>query len=248
MLSAGLVSACEPPGTSPAVQVAAASDLAVAFAELGKTFEQRTGVRVSFSFAASGTLASQLSQGAPFDVFAAASPAFVERAVRAGACDATTIAAYAQGHLVVWSKRRELHLHRLADLQQATIEHVAIANPDTAPYGKAAREALSNAGLLPAMESKLVYAENVRQALQLAQTGNADVAIVALSLVASDQTGTQLSVEPTLHRPIEQTLVVCNNGKNQRGGRAFAALVASGEGQAVLERHGLSRARDELAK
>src|SRR5262249_29619730 len=102
----------EPPAPKPAqpakakepVQVAAASDLTLAFEELGKLHEARTGQKVTFSFAASGALAKQLSQGAPFDLFAAANASFVEQAVQAGACDGASKARYARGHLVAWSK------------------------------------------------------------------------------------------------------------------------------------------------
>jgi molybdate transport system substrate-binding protein len=243
MLSTALIAGCKaaPRSQRPTLQVAAAADLTVAFEELGKLFEARTGQKVTFSFGASGALAQQLSQGAPFDLFAAANSAFVDSAVQAGACDAASKASYARGHIVVWSKHGGAVLHSLGDLQSTDIKHIAIANPEHAPYGKAAREALTRAGLWSALESKIVQAENVRQALQFAQTGNADVAIIARSLVAKDDTGNQLAVEPTLHGPIEQTLVVCKHGKSIEGARAFAQLALSSDGQALLERYGFER-------
>jgi len=251
LLSTALIAGCKaaPPSERPTLQVAAAADLAVAFEELGKLFEARTGQKVTFSFGASGALAKQLSQGAPFDLFAAANSSFVDSAVQAGACDATSKASYARGHLVVWTKHGGAVLRSLGDLQSPDIEHIAIANPEHAPYGKAAREALIKAGLWGALESKIVQAENVRQALQFAQTGNADVAIVALSLVAQGDTGHHLAVDPTLHGPIEQTLVVCNHGKSRDGARAFAQLALSSDGQALLERYGFERsAAAQLSK
>src|SRR6478609_756721 len=162
--------------------VAAAADLSVAFEEMGKLYESRTGQHVTFSFGASGALAKQLREGAPFDLFAAANSAFVDGAVQAGACDGSTKARYALGHLVVWSKKSGSELHTLAELTNREIEHIAIANPEHAPYGKAAKEALVSAELWAKLESKIVQAENVRQALQFAESGNADVAIVARSL------------------------------------------------------------------
>jgi molybdate transport system substrate-binding protein len=238
LLSSALVAGCKAPPNDEPVLVAAAADLTVAFEEMGKLFESRTGQKVTFSFGASGALAKQLSQGAPFDLFAAANSAFVDGAVRAGACDGTTKALYARGHLVVWSNRDGLRLHALSDLQSPDIKHIAIANPEHAPYGKAAREALIQSGLWRALEAKIVQAENVRQALQFAQTGNADVAIVARSLVVKDERGSHLLLDPALHAPIEQTLVVCRHGKNAAGARAFAQLVESRDGQALLERYG----------
>lgn len=260
LISTTLVSSCQSPAPPPdakktraEVLVAAAADLSVAFAEMGKLFEARTGQKVTFSFGASGALAKQLSEGAPFDMFAAANASFVDKAVHAGACDGGTKALYARGHLVVWTKaegpgQQGLSLRTLADLQHESVKKIAIANPEHAPYGKAAREALTRAGLWPALASKIVQAENVRQALQFAQTGNADVAIVALSLVAKDRTGTSLAVDPGLHGAIEQTLVVCRHGKNAAGGREFAKLVASSDGQALLERYGFGGSAEQPGK
>lgn len=253
LLSSALVgtNACEPAPTVAAkapVQVAAAADLSVAFEEMGKLFEARTGQRVTFSFGASGALAKQLSQGAPFDLFAAANKSFVDSAVQAGACDGATKALYARGHLVAWTRPGGVTLHSLTDLESPGIKHIAIANPEHAPYGKAAREALIRAGLWGSLEAKIVQAENVRQALQFAQTGNADVAIVALSLVASNDAGARLAVDPTLHGPIEQTLVVCRHGKNAQGGRAFAELVESRDGHALLKRYGFAGSDEQVGK
>ena len=250
LLSAALSLQCksEPPAKLEPVQVAAASDLTLAFEELGKLFETRTGQKVTFSFAASGALAKQLSQGAPFDVFAAANASFVDSAVQAGACDGQSKARYAQGHLVVWSKQGGVKVASLRDLESPNIKHIAIANPEHAPYGKAAREALTKAGLWPALEGKIVQAENVRQALQFAQTGNADVAIVALSLVIKDDSGQRFDVAANLHQPLEQTLVVCRHGKNADGGRAFVKLLESDEGQQLLRRYGLGGSGEQAGK
>jgi molybdate transport system substrate-binding protein len=251
LLSTVLVTGCKsqpgPPASQATIQVAAASDLTLAFEELGKLFEQRTGHRVTFSFAASGTLAKQLGQGAPFDVFAAANASFVDSAVQSGACDGATRARYARGHLVAWSRSGGIKLATLADLRAAELEHIAIANPEHAPYGRAAREALLEAGLWAELEGKIVQAENVRQALQFAESGNADVAIVARSLLTRSG-GNQLSIDPALHAPIEQTLVVCRRGKNMAGGHAFAALVESPDGQALLQRYGFGGSAEQAGK
>lgn len=240
LISSALPLACKaPPPAPPApIQVAAASDLTLAFEELGKLFENDTGHEVRFSFAASGTLAKQLGQGAPFDLFAAANPSFADAAIEAGACEGASKARYARGYIVAWSKQGRARVTSLADLLKPEIKRIAIANPEHAPYGKAAREALLRAGVWNAVEAKMVYAENVRQGLQLAQTGNADIAIIALSLVAQDRSGQTFRIDPALHAPIEQTLVVCLRGKNASGGRAFAKLVASPQGQALLKRYG----------
>jgi molybdate transport system substrate-binding protein len=240
VLSAVLALQCKserPPAPEP-IRVAAAADLTLAFEELGRLFESRTGQQVSFSFGASGALAEQLGHGAPFDVFAAANAAFVDRAVGTGACDGASKQAYARGHLTLWSKGSLPRLASLADLTRSEVERIAIANPEHAPYGHAAREALERAGLWARVQDKIVFAENVRQALQFAETGNADVAIVARSLLLGKAQGQSLDLEPSLYSPLEQTLVICRHGKRAAGGRAFAQLVESPEGQALLTRYG----------
>lgn len=251
LLSSTLLSACKPAPLPPRepVRVAAAADLTLAFEELEKMFEAKSGHQVSFTFGASGALAKQLGQGAPFDVFAAANASFVDDAVKSGACDGATKALYAQGYLVVWNKAGGPQVAALSDLQSDAIKRIAIANPDHAPYGKAAREALTKAGIWSSVESKIVPAENVRQALQFAETGNVDVAIVARSLIAPDKdAGQKLAVDPTLYAPLAQTLVVCRHGKNADGARAFAHLVESPEGQKVLQRYGFGSSAEQAGK
>ncbi|MDP2339688.1 MAG: molybdate ABC transporter substrate-binding protein [Deltaproteobacteria bacterium] len=225
------------------VQVAAASDLQAAFAEVGKAFEATTGTKVSFTFGSTGLLAKQLQEGAPFDVFAAASASFVDDVVKADACDGATKARYARGRIVVWT-RKDAKIKapaKLADVADPRFLHTAIANPEHAPYGIAAREALTAVGVWDKLGPRVVLGENVRQALQLADTGNADVAVVALSLAMGNTTGTYFVVDDKLHAPLEQALVVCTRGKQRSGGEAFARFVVSPEGQAILGRFGFAR-------
>lgn len=226
------------PQDSPPVRVAAASDLTLAFEELGEDFERTTGQHVTFSFGSTGLLAKQLRQGAPFDVFAAANVSFVDEVVAAGACDGSTRAPYGRGRIVVWSRGGVEPPKDLAELADPRFRRIALANPEHAPYGQAAREALEAAGLWSVVQPRLVLGENVRQALQFAETGNADVAIVALALVAGRRDEPWFVVEEAAHHPIDQTLVVCDNGPNRAGGLEFARFVASPEGRPVMRRHG----------
>jgi molybdate transport system substrate-binding protein len=203
----------------------------------------------SFSFGATGLLAKQIAEGAPFDVFAAANLSFVDDAIKAGACEADTKAIYAEGRIVLWTKGAAgLPLASLADLARPEIVHVAIANPDHAPYGKAAKEALVKSGVWDAIEKKIVYGENVQQTLQFAQSGNADVAIVALSL-ATVSGGHATPIDPSLHAPLKQAhrrvprRARSRTGPWSRTRGEFAAFVASTEGRAILSRHGFVRAR-----
>ncbi|HYQ42653.1 MAG TPA: molybdate ABC transporter substrate-binding protein, partial [Polyangiaceae bacterium] len=173
------------------LRVAAAADLAHAFAELAPAFSAQTSppTDLKLTLGATGLLARQLTQGAPFDLFLAANVSYVEQVVKAGACDASTVQSYARGRLVIWSKGAggaELTPTSLAD---ARFKHIAIANPDHAPYGKAARDALTRAGVWSKVSERMVYGENVQQTFELAQSGNADVAIVGLSLAIGTKEG-----------------------------------------------------------
>jgi molybdate transport system substrate-binding protein len=222
------------------VRVAAAADLAPAFGELLPIFEQKSGLHADLVLGSSGLLAQQIAEGAPFDVFAAADVSFARRAAAAGACDAASERIYARGRLVVWTGAGQQAPRALAELAEPRFKKIALANPEHAPYGRAAEQALRAAGILEQVRSRLVFGENVRQALQYAQTGNADAALVARSLVHGASGGAALPVDPALHAPLDQALVVCRRGADEAGGRRFAELVASPLGREVLQRHGFT--------
>jgi molybdate transport system substrate-binding protein len=247
-LALAVVPGCRrsPAAADAALHVAAAADLSEAFPEIGREFEKATGRKVTFSFGATGLLAQQIEQGAPFDVFAAANLAFVDDVVAAGACDPATRATYAIGRIVLWTPSDAgLVPASIADLARPEFERIAIANPEHAPYGKAAKQALVKSGVWDAIAGKIVYGENVQQALQFAQSGNAEVAIVALSL-ATGRGGHATPIDPALHDPLTQALVVCRGAGEGDGGllpdaRRFAAYVVSNKGRAILQRYGFSR-------
>jgi molybdate transport system substrate-binding protein len=223
------------------IKVAAASDLAVAFKEVGATFEQATGNHVVFSFGSTGLLEKQIEQGAPFDVFAAANQSFVDDAVKSGSCDGTTKSMYARGRLVVWWRKDTTVAppKTIADLADARFGKIAVANPAHAPYGQAAVEALQRAGIYDKVKARLVYGENIQQTFQFAQSQNAEVALVALSLALTVPTGNYIAVPDELHAPIDQALVVCGKDAGRlKAARAFAAFVASPPGRAVMRRYG----------
>jgi len=230
-----------PPTASPPVHVAAASSLSGAFEEIGRAFHARTGISVRFVFGASGSLAQQLEAGAPFDVFAAADEASVARAVESAACDGATAAAYAHGRLVVWTREGVVPPRTLSELAEPRFARLALASPEHAPYGSAAREALRRVGLWSTVEPRVVYAENIRQALQFVETGNVDAAFVARALVIDD-TRPHLLVDESMHASIVQSLVVCRRGARREEGRAFADFVRSAEGAAILRRFGFAPA------
>lgn len=234
------LAACTAPSSDrQPVQVAAAADLARAFPEVGEAFTRQTGVKVGFSFGSSGLLARQLAEGAPWDAFASADEGFVDQAIVAGACAAASRARYARGRIVLWWREpvRIAPPASVADLADARFTRIALAQPDHAPYGRAAREALRAAGVWDIVAGRLVYGENVRQALQFAASGNADVAIVARSLV--ERSGGQwLEIPASAHAPLDQTIVACRGGRNVGGGARWARFVTSEPALAILARHG----------
>ena len=226
------------PDAAP-TRVAAAADLIHAFEEIGGAFERASGDPVAFSFGSTGLLAKQIEGGAPFDVFAAADVSFVDEVVRAGACDEETRTLYARGRLAIWVRGTTVTPPTsLRDLTDPRFQRIAIANPEHAPYGLAARQALEDIGAWHSVEPRLVYGENVRQALQFAETGNVDAAIVALSLVVHDQDHPWVLVDQSHHRTIDQALVVCGGGANRAGGEAFVRFLGSEPGRAITRRHG----------
>lgn len=214
--------------------IAAAADLRPAFTELGKQYEQQHGQRVTLTFGASGQLAKQLASGAPYALFASASIDYVDEVLAAGRGDRATRAIYAYGRLAMWSPERSFTLRELAG---PAVKTVAIANPEHAPYGQAAVQALRSAGVWERVKPKLVYGDNVAAAQQFAASGNADVAIIGQAL-AKASGGASTPIDAKLHRPIAQGLVVTGTGAAARQARAFVELLESPAGQAVLREDG----------
>jgi len=222
------------------LRVAAAADLAVAFAEVGAAFEQASGKKVAFSFGSTGLLAKQIREGAPFDVFAAANVSYAEDVVRADACYADTLRLYARGRIVLWSKDKAQLPATLEQLREPRFAKVALANPEHAPYGLAAQQALTRSGVWPLVQTRAVYGENVQQALMFAQSGNAEVAVVALSL-AMTSGGSYLPIDPELHAPLEQAMVICRGGSaggKPNEARAFVEFASSEAGRTIMRTYG----------
>jgi len=236
MVMVGSVVGCSDDASGSEVVVAAAADLRGAFGELAMMHEEATGVRVTLTFGSSGLLAQQVRRGAPFDVFASAD---AELARQAGAWVGgdSRVLDYAVGRLAVVGLGPDASL---GDLAGGSVGTIAIANPEHAPYGRAAEQALRSSGVWEQVESRLVYAANVGDALQLVTGGAVDAAVVALALVDPATPGGWFVVDADWHDPIEQALVVTRPGGP---GEAFADLVASGRGQQVLASYGFEPPR-----
>lgn len=235
------------PAVPATLTVSAAADLTPAFEELGKSFERETGIRVTFNFGSTGQLTQQIEQGAPVDLFAAANVRFVEELERRGLIIPETKALYAQGRITLWTRANSpLRLERVEDFARADVRRVAIANPEHAPYGIAAREALQSTGVWEQVEPKLVFGENVVQTLQYAATGNVDAAIVALSIsIGSD--GKWVLVPQEAHQPLNQALAVIRSTKNEAAARRFAAYINSPQGRVVMRKYGFVLPGEESA-
>ena len=253
LLAAALPFGCARPKSDergqqqPEILVAASANLTEAFAELGRLFTERTGVRVNLSFGATAELAKQIEQGAPFDLFASADAAHVEQLERQALLTEGTRALYARGRLVLWLPRESRAIgvvRRLEDLTDPRVARIALAKPDVAPYGRAAVEALGSLKLWESIEPKVVYAQNVSQVRQFAASGNAEAAFLPRSLVRMGE-GVSFEVEAQLHRPIEQELAVVRASGRQAEARRFAEFVLGEEGQALLEKYGYERARSD---
>jgi molybdate transport system substrate-binding protein len=224
--------------------IAGAADLQPAFTVIGAQFEQATGEEVVFTFGSSGQLAQQLIEGAPMDLYASANVSFVEQVLDAGVGDPDSQTTYAFGRITIWSREDTWRDWQTLDDAAADddVRVIAIANPDHAPYGLAAKQALQTAGLWATVEPKLVYGENVADTQRLAASGNADVALIALSLaLAADEAGdgAWVLLDEDLHQPLQQDLVVVAEDPDRAAlANAFIEYVDSEEGRQVMRRFG----------
>lgn len=220
--------------------VAAASDLTAAFEEIGRDFQARDKIKPVFVFGSTGLLTRQIENGAPFDVFAAANESYIDQLQQKGLTVEGTKTIYGRGRITMWTMAEStFKLEKIEDLANPDVHRVAIANPDHAPYGQAAREALETAGIWQSVQPKLVYGDNIRQALQFAETGNVEVAIVAVSLSAQNK-GRCVLIPETLHKPLLQAMAVIKGTTNEDAARSFTDFVTGSKGRELLAKYGFS--------
>jgi molybdate transport system substrate-binding protein len=227
------------------LRVAAAADLQLAMNDLVGQFEKNTGTKVAVSYGSSGNFQAQIQNGAPFDVFFSADAMYPEQLVKAGVADAGSLVEYAQGHLVLWaasSENLELAKRGFDVLKDSRVQKIAVANPEHAPYGRAAVAALKKAGLYEQVKEKLVYGENISQTAQFAQSGSAQVGMVALSLTFSEsmKNGDKWEIPAEYYPPIKQEAVMINSSPNKAAARAFLEFAKSEQGRKILSNYGLT--------
>jgi molybdate transport system substrate-binding protein len=223
---------------TPRLTIFAASDLAFAFKEIVPLFERATGATVTLVVGSTGTFAHQIEAGAPADVFFSANADYVDGLIGKGRVIAATRTLYGQGRIVLAAPRNStVPPTALAQLAAAAVRRVAIANPQHAPYGKAAEQALRSSQVWDAVKPKLVYGENIRHALQFVQTAAVDAGIVALS-VANVPEVVSVPIDPKLHAPLDQVAAVVRRSAVPELGLSFIQFVNGAEGRPIMKRFG----------
>jgi len=217
--------------------VAVAANFTEAAKEIGVAFERSVGHKPVFSFGSTGQLFTQITQGAPFDVFLSADRARPEKAVADGLAVDGSRFTYATGRLVLFS-RDVGRVNGEATLKNGDFTKIAIANPVTAPYGLAAVEAMKALGVYDSLLAKIVQGTNSAQTYQFVVTGNAEVGFVALSQVAGRDGGSRWVVPETLHATIAQDAVLLKRGAGNPAAEAFVAFLRGPEARAVKEKYG----------
>jgi molybdate transport system substrate-binding protein len=234
-----------PVSSAQTVRIAAASDLQFALSDLAAQYEKQSGQKLALSYGSSGNFYAQIQNGAPFDLFFSADTSYPDKLLQAGLAQPGAVSVYAQGRIVLWFPqdspldRDKLGWKVLLDRR---IKKIAIANPEYAPYGRAAVLALQRSGLYDQIKAKLVLGENISQAAQFVQSGNAQAGIVALSLALSPamKDGKHWEIPLDQYPPIEQAVVLLKSSPNQPAARAFLAFLESQASRATLSRYGFT--------
>jgi molybdate transport system substrate-binding protein len=220
------------------LRIAAASDLQRVLPRLARRFEEQSGVTTTLTLDASGRLAEQIKAGAPFDVFLSANVKFVTDLANAGLIKTESVKPYARGRLALCVHRSVSELvQSLEGLLRPEVKKIAIANPEYAPYGVAAKQALEQAGLWSRVEPKIVRADSVRQALTYAQNGDAEAALASHSLAEGADISV-LDVDPALYDPLVQALGVVSTSAHSESADDFARFMLGDDGRAILQKAG----------
>ena len=225
--------------------VAAAADLAPCIDELNARFTQEAGgADIKVSIGSSGGFFAQIRNGAPFEVFLSADTQYPLELAKSGMADPQTLYVYAFGQLMMWSADTHLNVDAgLSLLKEPRIERIAIANPDLAPYGRAAKAALEKAGLWNAVQGKLVIGENIRQTAQFVQTGNAQIGFVSATHLANippGSAGVAWRVPAELYSRIEQGAIVTAKGSANPLASKYVKFLKSDAARAVLRKYGFT--------
>ena len=223
--------------------VAAAADLNFAMKEIAQQYQRDTGNTLKLSFGSSGNFLVQIENGAPFDLFFSADVSYPQKLEQGGLAEPGTLYRYAVGKIVLWAPNSsKLNLKQgINVLLDPSIHKIAIANPAHAPYGRAAEEALKQAGIYDRVKDKLVLGENISQTAQFVQSGNADIGVLALSLAvapAMQKSGRYVEIPSSDYPPIIQAVVILKSAKNKDTATQFLNFLKEGNTVALMRRYG----------
>lgn len=233
------------------LRVAAAADLQPVLPPILDQFRQASGITVDVTYQASAALTAQIQNGAPFDLFLSADLGYPKRLIDAGLADAagssTSPITYAKGTLVLWARKDSpLPPPSLDLLRSPELKRLAIANPDRAPYGRAAVAALTSLKLYDTLKPRLVTAENIAQAAQFVDSGNADAGLISLTSALTPKlaaSGSYFIIPRDLYPPIEQGAVVISKSTQRAAARRLLDYLLSAPVQARLARSGLTQVK-----
>lgn len=221
--------------------IAAAADLKFALDEIVALFKSTyPAAQIETIYGSSGNFSTQIRQGAPYDLYFSADIAY-PRALKEEGFAASEVQTYGMGRIVLWSSTRDASKMTLADLTDSSIQKIAIANPQHAPYGRCAEEVLRASGVWEKVEHKLVYGENIAQTAQYVQSGNAQIGIIALSLALSPELAKQggyALIPDKLHQPLEQGFIITKHGAGNTLAHEFAGFITDKQAKAIMTRYG----------
>jgi len=232
-------------GQGAQISVAAAADMTFALNEISREYESQTHNKVKIVYGSSGNFFSQIQNGAPFDVFLSADVEYPRKLQAVGLVEPETLYRYAIGEIALWCPANlglDLKNKNWRALLDPSVKKIAMANPAHAPYGRAALTALQKSGVYSQVQPKLVYGENISQAAQFVQSGNAQIGIVALSLALSPpmKFGETWEIPGDMHEPIEQAAIVLKRAKDKPAARSFVNFLKGDTARGILVDYGFT--------
>jgi len=244
-----LTSSAAPPQTpdrSSGLVVAAAADLSSALKEIAASYETKTGAKLKLSFGSSGALTEEIKNDAPFDIFFSADMDYPHQLIASGAADAASLYQYAVGKLVLWvpaDSRLDPEHQGLSVLLDPSVRKIAIASPQHAPYGRAAVAALKHAGLYTKIENKLVLGENVTQAAQFVESGNAQAGLVALAHAVApgmQGKGRYWELPAADYPPLAQGVIVLERSQHKKEAADFLDYIKTEGAAQIFRKYGFT--------
>lgn len=233
---AGIISSGD--DTSEVLHVAAASSLRFAFEEIGEAFYEQEGTEVMFQFGASGNLAQQIANGASVDLYASADRRFIHQLVEHGKMEKESVTTFSRGILVLaFHQDYGVPVERIEDLEMGSVQRIAMANPEHAPYGKAAKEALMASGIWDSLEDKIVYGSTVLQAMQYIETGNVSAGMISKSVARSEEMA-YIPIDQNLYEPLAHFIGIVADSDQKEKARRFTAFLQQKEAVKIMEKYG----------